>query len=332
MFRDRYVLAFVLYFSFVLSFNAEAFYSHPNASKTDGTRIDQTKNKQMRMEESQCGNQNTKYYSLLPYEQNSLMYKSTSGDSDSSEINVSMRYNFKSDENNCNIDLAGFNPFFSYTSKSDFFWVPMHDTRFSAPVIIRTQNPAIHFRYGFDDKEDNFYDIGFEHISNGQAFDALNPQNRQQVINAYNTDDNSLLDSISRVDMTLGVTIEGSWHFETIDSNIEAKLYTVRGGQESEVYWGKYANQNVNFADFEVIRIRLVGLPLHFHDWRFNAEMTMGNKGLSTDSWNFMLNMPIKICASNFPFAISAHRGPMNNLSNYSETQNTLAFGFDFWY
>ena len=251
-----------------------------------------------------------------------------------------MRYNFRADDANAKANWSGFNPFFSYTSKSDFYWM-IQDTRFSAPVISRLQNPAFHFRFDKveSDKSQflgqywNWFDVGVEHLSNGQTFDVQ--QNKQSVINAYNSNDRAFMDSISRTNATVALTLEASkkmaWLHRT---DLNVKVFAKRWGQEAEVYWGQFANQNINFDDFQLVRIQ-TGTPLEFVclRCRANAEWTLGAKGLSTDSWNFMLDLPLMMFENyTVPLAISAHRGPMNNMSNYTESQNTLAIGFNFSY
>ncbi len=281
-----------------------------------------------------------KFNSLIPYEQNSILFKSTENDNNATEINISMRYNFRANDGNATASFHGFNPFFSYTSKSDFYWM-LQDTRSSAPIISRYQNHAFHFRFDKVEGDNsqwlgkywNWFDVGIEHISNGQAFTAQ--LNKQATINAYNSNDRTLLDSISRADATVVLTAEVSkqlvWFHRT---DINVKLFAKRWGQEADVYWGPYANQDVNFNDFQLVRIQtatpLESLCVHC---RFNAEWTLGAKGLATDSWNFMLDLPVMMFDNyTVPMSITAHRGPMNNLSNYTDSQNTLAIGFNFSY
>jgi len=141
---------------------------------------------------------------IAPYGTNSLMFKKTSGDDNASEINISMGFYFKKAVDGGHgktsyekVSIWGFNPFFSYTGRYDFYWIG-RATRTSAPVISRFQNPALHFENKWGKETFGF---AFEHFSNGQAFDAS--KNKQQVIDAYNTLDKeesrALIDSISRV-------------------------------------------------------------------------------------------------------------------------------------
>lgn len=281
---------------------------------------------------------------FAPYEVNSFMLKETSGDDPASEINVSLRYYFISQTetgDNCKTYhkamFIGANPFFSYTGKYDFYWWPVRETRPSAPVISRYQNPAVHLRYNV--KPDYFLpagswgDIGLEHISNGQALTALN--NQATIRNAYLNNDNAVMDSISRVGAMAALTLEGNIRLGD-NSDFALKWYAHRFRQEADVYWGPYANQGVDFNSFQRVkaqwRIKYNGLNLTRLPWQFSAELNVGALGLSEDSWNFMLNTPFRIDDYEIPLAFTAHRGPMNNLSDYTRAQNTFAFGFAFAY
>lgn len=174
---------------------------------------------------------------FAPYEVNSFMLKRTSGDDPSSEINISMRYFFKSQSGDNIATLNGFNPFFSYTGKYDFYWWPMRDTRYSGPVVSRYQNPAIHFRYRFSDnsffRAGDWGDIGFEHISNGQALTAAN--NKTAILNAYQSNNNAVMDSISRVGATLVMTLEDRKMIGS-SSDLTIKWYAYRSGQEADTF------------------------------------------------------------------------------------------------
>lgn len=273
-----------------------------------------------------------------PYEVNSILFKRTSGDDSSSEINISVRYFFKSQSGKSKADLYGWNPFFSYTAKSDFYWIPpLKDTRPSAPVISRYQNPAIHVQYGLTDGKfsriGDWADVGLEHISNGQALTAKD--NIALIQNAYQTNNNTVMDSISRVGAIAALTLEGHKLIGT-NSDLTVKWYVYRYGQEADVYWGRFADRSVNFNDFQRVKIqwrtRYYGFNFTELPWQIGAELNIGSLGFSEDSWNFMLNTPVRWWGYELPFAITMHRGPMNNLSDYTRSQNNVAFGFSFAY
>ncbi len=277
---------------------------------------------------------------FAPYEVNSFMFKKTSGDDLSSEINISMRYFFKSQDKNARkATIFGFNPFFSYTGKYDFYWWPIRDTRPSSPVISRYQNPALHFRFQFQDngyfRAGDWGDIALEHISNGQALTAKD--NRTTVLNAYQTHNNAVMDSISRAGAMLGLTLEAR-KMLTPMSDLTIKWYVYRYAQEADVFWGRFANRSVNYNDFQRIkiqwRIKYDGFCWTELPWQFSAEANIGSLGFSEDSWNFLLNTPFKFPRTDYeiPLAFSAHRGPLNTLSDYTRPQNTFAVGLTFAY
>lgn len=309
---------------------------------------------------------------FAPYELNSFLIKKTGGGVGlSSEINISVRYFFKSqveqapapapaarasgpdsvpdlnissaDENGCpppparyvRATVGRFNPFFSYTARYDFFWVPVRETRPSAPVVSRYQNPALHLRYAIPGKgPDDWGDVGLEHISNGQALTAKD--NIPQLQQAYTSRNYPLLDSVSRTDAMFALTLEGSHQID--DNNVVAlKLFLMRTGQEADVYWGKYANTDVNYNDFQLARFQW---RFKFHapqasvqlPWQFGAEMTVGRYGMPEASWNFQLETPVSIFSYHIPLAFTMHRGPMNTLATYTLHQNSFAAGFTFAY
>lgn len=275
---------------------------------------------------------------FAPHEVNSFMLKKTNGDDLASEIDVSLRYYFKSQAHpQGKAEIFGFNPFFSYTGKYDFYWWPVRDTRPSAPVISRFQNPAVHFRYQVRHNayfpDGGWGDIGLEHISNGQALTARD--NQALIQNASQSSNNAIMDSISRVGALIALTLEGSRKFGS-RNDLTVKWYVYRYGQEADVFWGRFANRSVNFNDFQRIKVqwrtKYDGFGFTELPWQFSAEMSIGKLGFAEDSWNFMLNTPVKITDYEFPFAFTAHRGPMNNLSDYTRPQNTFAFGLTFAY
>ncbi len=275
-----------------------------------------------------------------PYEVNSFLVKHSSGDDTATEVNVSMRYYFKDSSDAARATILGFEPFLAYTAKADFYWFGSA-TRDSAPVISRYQNPGIHFRRNSQDiARLDWFDIAIEHFSNGQSLDAS--KNEQLVLDAYQTGDQSVMDSISRVAAAAAITTQLHWKFSlpviNKESHIDLKWYIKRFDQEADVFWGPHASEDLDFNDFQIIRLQWVlalrdrpffsdkaykGLPI-----RFYSEVNMGSKGLSEDSWNFMLNLPTHIpYLGVIPFAITGHLGPINNMSDYTRSQNSVAGG-----
>lgn len=315
------------------------------------------------------------------YETNNIMFKHTTGDDNASEINVSFRYTFPHKEWLSFFDEGILyklpDTFFSYTNKSDFYWLGT-ETRPSAPVIGRYHNPALHFRCTNDHPKDDpkevdickkafskltfdhfnieWIDFGLEHISNGQALDLTvtnkngtidinqSQANRNIAIAAANNNDlasRRTMDSISRVGMTLGPTAEVQFSPKNDMFNnpifkgntLKVKWFIDRdhwGGQQADVYWGPYATQNVNYNNFQKVRAQWdTTICGWLCGWHLKTEWNIGTNGLSTDSWNFLLTVPKGYY---LPIGFSAHRGPMNNLSDYTRSQNTLAAGLVFAY
>lgn len=277
-----------------------------------------------------------------PYEVNSIMFKHTHDDDNASEINISMRYFFRSEsEEKTRAEVYKFQPFFSYTGRLDFYWIGQN-TRPSGPIVSRYQNPALHFRRNDrSDDQAGWFDVGIEHISNGQPLDAA--KNKQLVLRAYQVGDRSTMDSVSRTAATVAITLERNTKFTfpllDRDSELTFKWFAKRFGQEAEVFWGPHANENLDFNDFQIARIQW---KLNLEDGskvgkrlprQFSAEMSIGAKGLSEDSWNFALFWPQDIPHIGvLPFALTVHRGPMNNMSDYTKSQNAMGIGFAFAY
>ena len=274
------------------------------------------------------------------------MAKFTHDDDNASEINISMRYLFRSEtEEGGNAKVYDFEPFFSYTGRLDFYWLGQN-TRSSGPIVSRYQNPALHFRR-YDLRQPNaldrteWFDAAVEHISNGQPLDAA--KNKQLVLRAYQVQDRSTIDSISRTAATVAITLERNTELPFrpfgLRNELNVKWFAKRFGQEAEVFWGPHANENLDFNDFQIVRLQW---KLRLEDEsksanrlprQFSAEMNIGSKGLSEDSWNFAFFWPQDIPHIGvIPFSVTVHRGPMNNMSDYTKSQNSVAVGFAFAY
>ncbi|NOT97665.1 MAG: hypothetical protein HOO97_01025, partial [Sideroxydans sp.] len=296
-----------------------------------------------------------------PYEYNGIFLKHPIGhDHASLEIDVSGRYFFK-DENTNDSNLLGFNPFFSYTAKSDFFYTPFHDTRPSGPVISRYQNPALHFKYvhgnsglpnilkAIDTLPIEWADIGIEHISNGQTLDAYDDNNRATILAAVAEKNYTVLDSISRTSASIALTLSGNYKLKPIEfinkiglsddnyqNEVTGKVF-FRHGQESKVFWGRYANNDVNYNTFQLVQLQWKIFLGATKSKNMPKQLTIGanfgNTWLADKSLDLMLNLPCHTPVfGTVPFTISSHIGPMSNLSNYSEKENTILFGLAFAY
>jgi outer membrane phospholipase A len=215
------------------------------------------------------------------------------------------------------------NLYFSYTGEFDFY----ARTRPSDPVINRLSNPALHLQLNHNylawlESHFKWIDIAFEHRSNGQVSEINTPQEAARAQLAYDTNDHTYFDSLSR----------GSNYF-SLESRVESSdtktSYSVKlkkyVSQNSEITWGPLAGTNTMISDYDRLRL----LVRHCMNARsdFSVEWTIGDQGFSTDSINISFT-PNRDWL--FPLYIRYHSGPMHTLSNYSENQSYLGVGFEF--
>lgn len=215
------------------------------------------------------------------------------------------------------------NLYFSYTGEFDFY----ARTRPSDPVINRLSNPALHLQFKnndwtWPDSRFKWIDIAFEHRSNGQVTEVDTAQEIARAQLAYDTNDHTFFDSISR----------GSNYFSLqamVESSDKMTSYTAKlkkyVSQNTEITWGPLAGTNTMISDYDRVKL----LIRHRMDTKsdFSIEWTIGDQGLSTDSINLSY-LPNRDWA--FPIYFRYHSGPMHTLSNYTENQNYLGFGFEF--
>lgn len=298
------------------------------------------------------------YESLLrrfrPYERNYAIWQWTRNDQEAMEVQYSFKYIMYDCKNigygplfGCRDNgMNNFNLFFSYTGQFDFYV----GTRPSGPVINRLSNPALHLSYDELEQEgDNpkktrwSIDLSVEHRSDGQAVDPelkdTNPSspNFGKFITQieYEKGNNEYFDRIS-----VGanyVRLSGYYSRPNTDMDIElsGKAYF---SDESSVTWGKYAGQNVSFSDFDLIQIKL--RDKWFQRWHhvpntiLALEYSIGNKGFATDSVDLFLTFPWLSDKKgwNLPVFIKAHTGPMERLSDFSRSVDSIGFGFSFLY
>lgn len=278
-------------------------------------------------------------YRFKPYEANNAAYQATQGDQNSAEVNFSFMYLLTSPDKDllhCQVCLEAF---LSYTGKFDFYM----GSRPSGPVINRISNPAAHFRLHGEKLSGlglTWLDMGIEHKSNGQVVSAnqIDPISKQYTAAVkHNAGDYQYFDSISRG--TNYLSFEGSkdGSIGGKDASYRLKLFALHRGEESDVYWGKYAGQKVRIADFERTRLAVGG---KFGDAgsrpdlqnAYGLEWTVGDKGLATDSANIWVTYPVLILGLELPLTLRAHFGPMNELSNYTESRRSVGIGLDFYH
>lgn len=297
---------------------------------------------------------------FVPYETNTAVGQHTWGDENSIDVNYSFRYYIYRPDNDTPVDRLGL--FFSYTGEFDFY----AHTRESSPVVNRFSNPAFHYRL-LKQKCITIFcprwvDLAIEHFSNGQTLDAK--ANQATLQDAYNNDEHKIFDSISRAGAQYALTGEVKYPIKldkpwknfgyTIIPTIN-ELYLkglIRFEQDAGVYWGPYANSNVDFNDFQSVIVTwrsIYGEKKHASDTPVYVQLawSIGLMGLATDSMNVLVSIPFRFdkahhffCqdewlikpGTTIPFAVTAHFGPMNTLSNYTQTQRSIGVGLSFDY
>ena len=114
---------------------------------------------------------------------------------------------------------------------------------------------------------------------------------------------------------------------------LSAKLWYF--GLEDNVNWGPDAAKNPTFADYDIVKVVVNDQYLTRHSgfpefiWGF--EWTFGRGLLQTDSLNLHVTFPsVTTGGYKLPWFIRAHFGPMNNLSDYTRSQNSIGIGVRF--
>lgn len=275
-----------------------------------------------------------------PYQPNNAVWQYTEKDEHSARVNYSFRYLItKPEEFDSKFD-DHFGVYFSYTGQFDFYMF----TRPSSPVVNRISNPAFHVRWS-DNKMMglDWLDVAIEHKSNGQLVSANAPvapnSTQNKAAAEFNAGNHAYIDSISR--STNYFSLEGHTTYTSencITTNFYLKLFAHRFYEESDVYWGRYAGRNVSFSDFERVRFVVQGeFGKSSSDKslqnEYFVEWTVGDKGLATDSVNIRLKYPVRLASmGTLPLMLQMHFGPMNQLSNYTESQRSIGLGLAFYY
>lgn len=288
-------------------------------------------------------------YRFLPYQPNSAVWQYNENDKHALEVNFSFRYLLTAPDctgkhkDLCNHYDTRWENFLTYTGKFDFYL----GTRPSSPVVNRLNNPAIHLRKYRGDNAYNikWIDIGIEHKSNGQTVSAneLVPGTGQyRAAVEYQAGNNAYIDSISRSTNYLSIETKLDLKLgKSSNNHLFFKLYAYHWNEEYEVHWGEFADQNVKFSDFErlrtIINIQLNKANKYENRRELGVEWTVGDMGLATDSANVWIrwpwDLPLPFNGSvHLPMTIRAHFGPMNELSNYSESQRSLGIGLSFYH
>lgn len=190
-----------------------------------------------------------------------------------------------------------------------------------------------------------WYGLGFEHRSDGQVTDAkardLNPASptygKYLAQIQYERGNHEYFDGIS-----VGANyfiIPLMWKYTDLDNNniqyvrdkieLEGKIYVTN---DSDVTWGPYAGTGRRFSDYDLVKISYSHsqmLPFaFFKDVTFGVEYDIGAKAFTTDSIDLYLVAPFYLGSTwKFPLFVKSHFGPMDRLSNYTQSMRSVGVG-----
>lgn len=281
-----------------------------------------------------------------PYGMNYGVWQFTKGDDQALEVQYSFKYILYNCERfdregwfGCREDgTSKLNGFFSYTGKFDFYMF----TRPSSPVINRVSNPALHVKYDFNIDKDkkSFYwaDVSVEHRSNGQVVevDAKDTNPASPTFGKYLTQieyekgNREYFDRISRDANYVNLAVGGQYRKNT-RADVGVKLYFT---DDSDITWGPYAGQGIKFKDFDLVQLKAYhtfrALPAIIPEATLGLEYLIGRKGWATDSLDLYLITPLIGGGWEIPLMVKGHFGPMDRLSDYSRSINSIAAGIIF--
>ncbi len=280
---------------------------------------------------------------LQAHKPSTVAWEYTDQDDGSLEVNYSLRYMLArpdcsverdNDQRECINGWWKRNEWFlSYSGKFDFYM----GTRYSGPVVNRISNPALHWRIhnpsfmgGVE-----WLNIALEHRSNGQVtdFDLKDSNGNYIADQRWQAGDRAYIDGISRAANYFSIEIKDGYKTDTTAYNywLSAKAYFT---DESLVTWGDKKGSDVRILDYDVLRLAFVGNKFkgenkQFKQFEYGFEYTMGMKGFATDSLDASLYFPYVFGKRTY-FPINyfkVHVGPMNELSNYTESQTSIYIG-----
>ncbi len=250
--------------------------------------------------------------------------------------------------------------YFKYRGLFDFYF----GTRRSGPVIHRINNPALEARRYFNRPLlSSLYvrhvSVSVEHLSNGQDTDVSDGEDPDDFFGLrgaalaqrfFERNPNSaFFDTISReVDF---VGLSGAFRLGP-----DAARYNPSTGQcrassacvdltlrwrphyihdDNPVVWGPSPWRTSEMADFDVVKIGVAKRWLFAHGGfgpqglGIELEWTVGETFNDGDSLDVGVTLPFQFHRKlTLPVYVRWHRGPLNNLSNYSRPQNALGIGF----
>lgn len=283
---------------------------------------------------------------LTPYGQVYALAQATEDDEWALEAQYGFQYTFydcrRSHKDSCNDKNWTFRPsvYFKYQGEFDFYMF----TRPSSPVVNRISNPALHVfvRMGDDDflMTDNpltlkYFNVGFEHRSNGQTRDALVTQVRSQ--RAYDLGNDRYFDGLSRSSNYISLAA-GSQNIRGLSWEAKTKFFFA---QEADVNWGPLSGVGVDFHDYDMFNLSL-GYAWYATNGdgkiepkvALTADYTMGLRGFRSDAIELALSTPVHLFngSTKIPLMFRFHHGPMEKLSDYTRSITSFGVGFAFRY
>lgn len=243
----------------------------------------------------------------------------------------------------------------SYTGEFDFY----AGTRKSGPVISRLNNPAINLSYKLREslKFEKFsvskIGLHFDHRSNGQVVDANKKESTTGNFltqNALDTGDSKYFDSISRGANFAKLSTRFHIDFWGKDSPDNKKCnrspscvnfwvsYKQYVTHDSNITWGTLAGTDTSFKDYDLVKIvasdtfsiKYEKGFLKLTHFTLEAEYTFGNEFLDTDSVDINVILPVDLWGLNLPLLFRYHNGPMDRLSDYTNSYTSYGLGLNF--
>ncbi|MFO6419153.1 hypothetical protein ACLBKS_03005 [Hylemonella sp. W303a] len=271
---------------------------------------------------------------LQPHEPSYAVYQKAEGDEPALRAHYSFRYLLSPVPDADAVETEPGKPcihpprfeagwYLKYTGEFDFY----AGTRDSGPVINRISNPGMHYRWrqpldGFTALR--WFDLGVEHLSDGQTTEVLSPSEAARAQQAYDEDDHKFFDSVSRgmnfvsTEVRLGATedVFGSLY-------AKARFYFHK---DTDVTWGPWAKKDVTISDYNLLRLTWVR-KIGPEAGEASITWTVGAMGLDTDSWD----LDYLFSAQNrCTIYTRYHEGPLQTLSNYTQERRSIAIGLKF--
>ncbi|MDH5425086.1 MAG: hypothetical protein OEY29_08845 [Gammaproteobacteria bacterium] len=287
---------------------------------------------------------------FMPNDMNYALSQWTADDEWAAEVQYSFKYIFyncilhnEKDLFGCDKNAKGkAHLYLKYTGEFDFY----AGSRESGPVINRTSNIALQLRWDMQDsskfiKYIEWYDIGFEHRSDGQVTDAnltdddpLSATFGQYLAEIeYQNDNHEYFDTLSRGADYISLSFGGPLS-ESVNYSFKYKIYD--SGEESNITWGELAGTDTDFADYDLLTFSLskkisTGNKYAGNILTLTADYTAGRGGMDTDSIDISLIIPLKSEDGwDIPLLIRAHAGPMDRLSDYTRSRDSVGVGLAF--